>query len=139
VLIVLVSRDSAGITLVALNVFFIFYVATSSGLGTASRTHRDLFQVLGSSGLSRLLRLDAPTALPAIVSGMKYAVPAAFVGAILGEWFGSSRGLGLLMVAAMQNFQIPLLWSAVLIASTSSLIIYGLMSILEWLVQRFYA
>ena len=35
------------------------------------------------------------------------------------------------MVSAMQNFQIPLLWSAVFIASAASLIVFGLMSLLE--------
>jgi ABC-type nitrate/sulfonate/bicarbonate transport system permease component len=135
-LIVLINRDSTGIVIAALNVFFILYVATGSGLNASSRSHRDLFQVLGARPSTRLMRLDFPAALPAMVGGLKYAVPAAFIGAILGEWFGSSRGLGLLMVSAMQNFQIPLLWSAVLIASTSSLLLFGLMSLLEQSVRR---
>ncbi|MGO4837199.1 ABC transporter permease subunit, partial [Rhizobiaceae sp. 2RAB30] len=82
--------------------------------------------------------LEMPAALPAIVSGLKYAVPAAFIGAIIGEWFGATRGLGLLMVSAMQNFQIPLLWSAVLITSAGSLASFGLMSIVERLVYARY-
>ena len=137
-LIVLVDRDSTGVVIAALNVFFILYVASSSGLNASSKAHHDLFQVLGATSLARLARLDLPAAFPAMVSGMKYAVPAAFIGAILGEWFGSSRGLGLLMVSAMQNFQIPLLWSAVLIASTSSLLVFGLMTLLEGTVYRRY-
>lgn len=67
---------------------------------------------------------------------MKFATPAAFIGTILGEWFGATRGLGLLMVSAMQNFQIPLLWSAVTIVSTASLIAYGLLSLVERYVHR---
>jgi NitT/TauT family transport system permease protein len=65
---------------------------------------------------------------------MKLAIPVAFIGAIVGEWFGASRGLGLLMVSAMQNFQIPLLWSAVLIVTLASLALFGLMSLVERLV-----
>jgi len=136
--IVLISREYTGMAIASLNVFFILYVSTTSGLNNSTTGHRDLFQVLGSSGTTRLLRLDLPAALPAVVSGMKYSVPAAFIGAILGEWFGSSRGLGLLMVSAMQNFQIPLLLSAVFIASTASLIVFGLMGLLEQFVYGRY-
>ncbi|SEP82825.1 NitT/TauT family transport system permease protein [Faunimonas pinastri] len=136
--IVMLSREMTGMAIAALNVFFVIYVATTSGLVASTAAHRDLFQVFGASPVKRLMRLDLPAALPAIVSGLKYAVPAAFIGAILGEWFGSSRGLGLLMVSAMQNFQIPLLWSAVLIASTASLLVFAAMSVVEHLVYRRY-
>jgi NitT/TauT family transport system permease protein len=112
-------------------VFFVIYVATTSGLEKSRQNHRDLFTVLGATSVARFARLDFPAALPSIVSGMKYATPAAFIGAILGEWFGASRGLGLLMVSAMQNFQIPLLWSAVFIASAASRIAFGIMSLAE--------
>jgi ABC-type nitrate/sulfonate/bicarbonate transport system permease component len=137
-LIVVFSREWTGMALAAVNVFFILYVATTSGLEHSTTTHRDLFRVIGASASSRLWRLDLPAALPAIVSGTKFAVPAAFIGAILGEWFGASRGLGLLIVSAMQNFQIPLLWSAVLIASITSLLAFGLVSIVETIVYSRY-
>jgi ABC-type nitrate/sulfonate/bicarbonate transport system permease component len=129
--IVLLDREYTGMAIATLNVFFVLYVATTSGLTNATATHRDLFQVMGSSPARRFVLLDLPAALPAIVSGLKYAIPAAFIGAILGEWFGSTRGLGLLMVSAMQNFQIPLLWSAVFIASAASLLTFGIMGLAE--------
>ena len=82
--------------------------------------------------------LTMVTRMLANSSSTNLSKAAAFIGAILGEWFGSSRGLGLLMVSAMQNFQIPLLWSAVLIASTASLIVFGLMGLLEQFVYGRY-
>jgi len=138
IFIVLLSREVTGLAIAFLNVYFIMYISTTSGLAHSSRSHRDLFLVLGASKLSRFFRLDLPVALPAVVGGMKYAIPASFIGAILGEWFGSSRGLGLLMVSAMQNFQIPLLWSAMLIASSVSLLFFGFMTLVEKFVcERF--
>lgn len=136
IFIVLINRDFTGMAIAALNVYFVLYIGTTSGLMNATQSHRDLFSVLGASKLMHLLRLDLPAAIPAIVSAMKYAVPASFIGAILGEWFGASRGLGLLMVSAMQNFQIALLWSAVLIAAGASLVAFGAMTLLERLVYR---
>jgi NitT/TauT family transport system permease protein len=134
IFIVLINRDFTGMAIAALNVYFVLYVGTTSGLMNSTQSHRDLFTVLGASKVARFGRLDLPAALPAVVSAMKYAIPASLIGAILGEWFGSSRGLGLLMVSAMQNFQIPLLWSAVLIAAGASLAAFGLMTLVERLV-----
>lgn len=136
--IILLSKEWSGMAIATINVYFILFISTQSGLAAATRAHRDLFTVLGAGRLVRLLRLEIPTALPAMVSGLKYAVPAAFIGAIIGEWFGATRGLGLLMVSAMQNFQIPLLWSAVLITSAGSLVCFGLMSLVERVVYRRY-
>jgi NitT/TauT family transport system permease protein len=131
IFIVLVSRDATGLALTALGVFYAIYVATTSGLEAASATHRDLFSVLGAPRRRRFWHLQLPAALPALASGLKFAVPGAFIGAIVGEWFGASRGLGLLMASAMQNFQITLLWSAVLITCAASLACFGLASLIE--------
>ncbi|KGE00180.1 ABC transporter permease subunit [Rhizobium sp. YS-1r] len=136
--IVLLSKEWSGMAIATLNVYFILFIATQSGLAAATRAHHDVFTVLGSNRFNRLVRLEAPAALPATVSGLKYAVPAAFIGAIIGEWFGATRGLGLLMVSAMQNFQIPLLWSAVLLTAAGSLVSFGLMSIVERFVYARY-
>lgn len=135
---VMADRDATPASIAALGVFYMIYVATTSGLNAASTAHRDVFTALGASPVSRFLRLELPAALPAVVSGMKLAIPVAFIGAIVGEWFGASRGLGLLMVSAMQNFQIPLLWSAVLIVTVSSLTLFGLMSVVERLTYGRY-
>jgi NitT/TauT family transport system permease protein len=132
------NRDATPPSIAALGVFYMIYVATTSGLNAASAAHRDVFTALGASPLTRFLRLELPAALPAVVSGMKLAIPVAFIGAIVGEWFGASRGLGLLMVSAMQNFQIPLLWSVVLIVTASSLALFGLMSLVERLTYGRY-
>lgn len=94
IFIVLVSRDATGLALTALGVFYAMYVATTSGLEAASATHRELFAALGASRLRLLWHLQLPAALPAFASGLKYAIPGAFIGAIVGEWFGASRGLG---------------------------------------------
>jgi len=130
-LIVFLSREGTPAAIAGINVFFVIYVAATSGLGSASAAHRDIFLALGSSRGRRLLHLELPASVPAIASGMRLAVPATVIGVIIGEWFGAPRGLGLLIVNAMQNFQIPLLWSAVLLAALTSLVLYTAMTLLE--------
>ncbi|WP_417249498.1 ABC transporter permease [Celeribacter sp.] len=136
VFMILLSPDAVPVAIAALAVGYLSYVAATSGLESTSRAHHDLFSVLGSRSVTRFARLELPSALPAIVSGQKLAVPVAFMGAIVGEWFGASRGLGLLMISAMQNFQIPLLWAAVLITTVTSLVLYGLLGLIETYVLR---
>lgn len=129
--IVVLSREATPVALASLNVFFVLYVAASSGLMAATPAHIDVMRALGASLPRRFLHLDLPASLPGIVTGLKLAVPAALIGAIIGEWFGAPRGIGLLILNAMQNFQIPLLWSAVLLAACISLALFGIMSALE--------
>ncbi len=138
IFIVLLSREAAPTALAALNAFFVFYVAGASGFASSSQTQRDLMAALGASGTKRFFHVDLPAAFPGIVSGMKLAVPAALIGAIIGEWFGAPRGLGILIVNAMQNFQIPLLWSVVVLAATTSLVLFSAMTLLERIAHERY-
>jgi NitT/TauT family transport system permease protein len=131
VFIVFLSRESTPAAIAAAHVAFILYVSASSGLAAASQGHHDLLSALGASRWQRLWRLDLPVALPALATGLKLAVPAALIGTVIGEWFGAPRGLGVLIVNAMQNFQIPLLWSVVVLIAATSLILYAALTLLE--------
>lgn len=138
VFIIVGGPETAPVAVSALGVFFVMYVAASSGFAVAGRSHQDLLTVLGASRVSRLWRLELPAALPSMVSGLKLAVPAALVGTLIGEWFGAPRGLGVLIVNAMENFQIPLLWSAVLLTLCASLASYAVLGAAErWVEARF--
>jgi ABC-type nitrate/sulfonate/bicarbonate transport system permease component len=131
IFLVLLTRESTPAAVSSIHVFFIVFVSVSSGLQRATPAHRDLFAVLGADRVKRFARLEMPAALPSLVSGLRLAWPAALIGAIIGEWFGAPRGLGILIINAMQNFQIALLWCAVLLAVGASLFFYGLLTLLE--------
>jgi len=131
VFLVLLPPGETPATLAGIGVMFLVYVAAASGLRAASAAHRDLLTVLGARPLARLRRLELPAALPSIATGLRLAVPAALIGAVIGEWFGAPRGLGVLIVNGMQNFQIVLLWSAVLLAALLSLAAFLLATAVE--------
>ena len=138
IFIIFVGRNSTPAALAALNAFFILYVAASSGLTSAARQWTDVLRVLGASRMTRFWRLDFPAALPTIASGLRLAAPASLIGVIIGEWFGAPRGIGVLIINAMQNFQIPLLWSAVLLTVAVSLTLFALLGLLQsWIAERF--
>ena len=81
--IVLLSRTAAPPALAATGTFFVFYVASSSGLGNALQSQVDLARVQGASRWRCFLNIDLPMAIPSFVTGMKLATPVALIGTIL--------------------------------------------------------
>ena len=139
ILIVVFSRSQTPAALAGIQVFFIFYVAASSGLAAASPALRRVMAGFGANAWKQMVHLELPAALPQLASGLKAAVSASFLGAILGEWFGAPQGLGLMILSAMQNFQIPLMWAAVTFAAAMSLTAFLAAAALEKFVSRRFA
>ena len=129
--IVLLSRTGTPAAIAGLAAAFPVYVATSAGFDDTSQTHRDVFTVMGSGRWSRLRHLQVPAALPGFADGLRLAGPAAVLGAILGEWFGAPRGIGILIVSSMQNFQIDQLWASAMLAALISLSAFAIFGALE--------
>jgi ABC-type nitrate/sulfonate/bicarbonate transport system permease component len=136
ILIVTAGREATPVLLAAIPVYFLLYVAASSGLRSADRRLEQLFQASGAGRWKRFLYLDSVCALPALLSGLKLAVTTAMIGAVVGEWFGAPTGLGIVILNTMQNFQIPLMWAAVLVVAAISLSAYSLLGVAERAVQR---
>lgn len=129
--IVFLGREHTPAALAGLSTFFVMYVTTTSSFASSRPEWIDLMRILGSSRLDRLRMLDIPAAIPIIVGGMRLAAPSALIGVIIGEWFGATRGVGVLIINGMQNFQIPLLWSAVVLAVTVSLSLFLAFGLLQ--------
>jgi ABC-type nitrate/sulfonate/bicarbonate transport system permease component len=136
ILIITAGRAATPILLAAIPVYFLLYVAATSGLNSANRHLEQFFLATGAGRWQRFLYLDSVSALPALLSGLKLAVTTAMIGAVVGEWFGAPTGLGIVILNTMQNFQIPLMWATVLVMAAISLSAYSLIGLLERAVQR---
>jgi NitT/TauT family transport system permease protein len=126
-----VDRGAIPSTLAAVGALFASFVAVTAGFASPSLLHRDLFRALGASDLARLRHLDGPACLPYFLAGLRFAVPGAMVGAIVGEWFLATRGLGVVMVQTMRSGDMEMLLGAALMASTVSLAAYGVVAAVE--------
>jgi len=126
-LITTAGRETTPTMIAALAAGFAVFVASTSALAAAGDAQRDVFTVLGAGRIRTLLRLQLPAGVPLIVDGLTLAAPAAVLGAVIGEWFGARRGVGVLLVSAMQNVQVDLLWAAALAAAGISLLAYLLL------------
>lgn len=137
-LITTAGREGTPAVIAALSVGFVMFVATTSGFAATSAPQQDLLTVFGASRRRRLALLELPRSVPAFVDGLTLAAPAAVLGATIGEWFGAPQGIGLLLVSAMQNYQMALLWAAALAATLASLVVYlVLVQVQRLAVRRF--
>ncbi|WP_417454301.1 ABC transporter permease [Kiloniella sp.] len=112
---------------VAMAVLIIYFPVTAAFYDGLRRTPRDwqaLAQVMGAKPLAFLIHVRIPLALPALSSGLRVAMATAPIGAIVGEWVGSSEGLGYLMLHANGRMQIDLLFAALLILSIMAVSLY---------------
>lgn len=137
-LVMLVSPDLTPVVIAAMAVFFASFISIGSGLQSASDAHNDVFTVLGASRFGRLRRLQLPSAVPFFIDAAKLGAPAALLGAIFGEWFGSSSGLGLLIISSMQLFLPQRLWAAAGLAALMAMIAYGVLSVIQHRVEQRY-
>jgi ABC-type nitrate/sulfonate/bicarbonate transport system permease component len=77
----------------------------------------NMLRSLGASRWQVFWKVQAPTSLPYLFSGGKVAAAVSVIGAVIGEWVGSSAGLGWLMVQAAPRFQTALVFASILVLS----------------------
>jgi NitT/TauT family transport system permease protein len=136
IFILMVSRDITPILLATIAVFFLIYVAVSSGLRAASKTLVEMMSTFGGQRWQVLRYLEIPSAIPSLLAGLKISITAAMIGAVVGEWFGAPTGLGIVILNSMQNFQIPLMWAAILAVAAISLGAYSVAHVAERFVSK---
>lgn len=139
VLIVTLGRANAPLAIASIAAFFPSYAAATRAFASATPVHQDLFSVLGSSRLRRLLKLQLPAAVPGLCDALRLAAPGAVLGAVLGEWFGAPKGVGLIILSSSQNYQINQLWAAAVLATILAMIGYAVFSLLQAIARRRFA
>jgi ABC-type nitrate/sulfonate/bicarbonate transport system permease component len=100
------------IILAAMAPFFTTVVGSLVGLRAASLTSLDVITAYGGTRLTQLRKVQVIAALPNIFAALKIAAPAAFLGAILGEFFGGGgdSSVGVALISAQSHLQSDVLW-----------------------------
>ncbi len=106
---------SSKVTVVALLCFFPVLVNTISGIRGVSTETRELFQAIRASRFTTLTHLLIPAALPSILTGVEIAVVVSLLGAIVGEFVGAEKGLGVLLQQAQFQMNIPGVFAVLLV------------------------
>ncbi|CDK01346.1 Binding-protein-dependent transport systems inner membrane component [Microbacterium sp. C448] len=122
--------STTAIFLAALSCFFTTVVGALLGLKAADKASLDLITVYGGSRLTQLRKVRLIASLPSILNALQIAVPAAFLGAVLGEFFGKiTVGVGPAMIAAQQALNSPRVWDIALVSGAVALLGYGLLGL----------
>jgi NitT/TauT family transport system permease protein len=120
------------VVICALIVFFPVAVATMVGIRSVDARLLELGRSLRATRRQVLTTLEIPAALPNILGGMRVGVTLAVVGAIVGEWAGAERGLGVLINLARGSlFDIPLMFAALLTIALVGIVLYLLVVLVE--------
>ncbi|MGC6404896.1 ABC transporter permease [Bisgaard Taxon 45] len=112
------------IVMTILIIYFPVTAACYDGLRNTSMQWLELAKTMQVSASAMLFKVRLPAALPSLASGLRIAVSVAPIGAIVGEWVGSSQGLGYLMLHANARMQVDLMFSALLLLMSISLLLY---------------
>ncbi len=118
--------------------FFPIVIDTVVGLRSAQPETIHLVRSMGGSALQVFWYVRFPNALPAIFAGLKVASTLAVVGAIVGEFVSSDRGLGYLVLVANGELKTPLVFACVLILTILGIVFYFLVEQLEKFVVRWH-
>lgn len=117
---------------IVMAMIMIFFPVTSAFFDGLSRTPTEwieLGKTMNASPLRQLLHIRIPAALPAFSSGLRIATAIAPIGAVIGEWIGSSSGLGFLMQSANSRFQTDLMFAALFLLSFMTICLWGTVTI----------
>jgi NitT/TauT family transport system permease protein len=115
----------------SLIVFFPILVNITNGLSNISPQHRAMFQLLEVSPLKTILLLEIPATLPSFLSGLKVSSTLSGMGAVVGEFVASSKGLGYLVKQGQNLYDLPMMFAAIFILMTITIIIYFTMTVIE--------
>ncbi|KQX40523.1 ABC transporter permease [Devosia sp. Root436] len=117
-------------------VFFPVMVGTILGLRSLPPMMSELCSILRLTPAQRFFRVELPSAVPEIFSGLKVGAVQATIGAILSEWLSGGTGLGYLMVFAGTTYKAPLLFAMVVVTALLGIAVYQVLVLSEkWLLS----
>jgi NitT/TauT family transport system permease protein len=119
------------VLLAALMVFLIVLVNSVAGVRGISPGLIDVSRVFGAKGLLLARKVVLPGAAPAVMASIRLTFARAMVGAILGEFIASTRGLGFLIVRASRQFDTATVFAGVLVVAVLVMLVNALVRAAE--------
>jgi NitT/TauT family transport system permease protein len=119
------------IIIVFLVCFFPIVVSTVTGLTAPPAELIDLARSFATPQWRAYLKIRIPYSIPYMFIGLKVAIVLAVTGAVVGEFVASKEGLGFLILNGVQQFNTPVAFSAMIILSILTVVLYGLVAAVE--------
>ncbi|MCB0862598.1 MAG: ABC transporter permease [Solirubrobacterales bacterium] len=122
--------------IIALICFFPIAVNTLDGLRRTDPEAVKMMRSLDAGKMGIFRRVEVPTALPGIFTGARIAAAVAVIGAVFGEWAGSDKGLGHLILQDNAQLMTARMFASVFMLSLIAMALYALIGLLERAVVR---
>jgi NitT/TauT family transport system permease protein len=103
------------IAMVTLFTFFIVFVNSYSGIRSIDEHFVNLARLMGASRWSVIRRIMLPSAAPPILLGLRTSIPYGMIGAVVGEFMASNRGIGYSIYKAAQLLDTPGVFAGIVI------------------------
>ncbi|MDH7797614.1 MULTISPECIES: ABC transporter permease [unclassified Beijerinckia] len=94
--------------------FFPILTNTVLGVKSVDAGHKDVMTSLNASNWQIFRRLELPSSLPYIITGMEVGIVLAIIGAIVGEYLGGNAGLGFMLVSKMNGYETDGLFAVII-------------------------
>jgi NitT/TauT family transport system permease protein len=121
------SKVALGITLV----FFIVFFNVYQGVREVSHTVLANARMLGASERQLLRGVYVPSAMSWVFASLHNSVGLAFVGAVVGEYLGSSEGVGYLILQAEGTFDVNSVFAGILVLTAFALVLDWMVTLAE--------
>ena len=119
------------ITIAAMVCFFPTLINMVRGLEAVNPQIMDLMRMLSATRTQIYFKLRLFSALPYLFSALRIAASMCVIGAIVGEWIGSTQGIGAQIIQATYNYDSPLLYAAIVMSAFLSGLFYVVIALLE--------
>lgn len=119
------------VIVVALIAFFPIVVNMVDGLKSVDPDMVSLMRTLGANRRQIFTKVQLPSSLPFLFSGTKIAMAVSVIGAVIGEWVGSSQGLGYLMIRSKPQFLTERVFAAIVVLSAIGILLFLLVGLVE--------
>lgn len=119
------------ILICSLTVFFPILINTIVGLKAVPENLRDLMRSLQATRRQILTKLEIPAALPVFLGGLRIGATLSVIGAVVGEFVGSDRGLGFLINVGRGQYDTALVFVGLFTLILVALSLYGIVLIAE--------
>ena len=111
--------------------FFPVVVDTATGLAATPPELLDLSRSYRASAFKTFLKVRLPMALPFVFAGAKVAITLSVIGAVVGEFVGSDKGLGYVILSSTSYWKTEVAFSAMILLSLMAIVLFAAVSLVE--------
>lgn len=132
IIVLVFGRQEASVAAMgAVVVVFPALVTIVQGLRSTNPVIVEVVKVYGGSTFDAFRKVALPSAVPSLFTALRVSVPGALTGALLAEWLATGEGIGYAIVSDVARARYDEVWSAVVVVTVASILIYSLVSLLE--------